>query len=1116
MLQKNFILYRSSAGSGKTYTLAREYLKLVLQNPDKYKQILAVTFTNKATQEMKDRILHFLNAISVGEGGAMRQDLMLYLKLTDDIISKRAKIALSNILHNYSYFSVSTIDSFFQKIIRTFAREIGLQSGFKLELNLDKVLSEVVEMVLMDIGKNSSLKNWLVQFAREKVDAGKSWDINKDIKELGREIFKEEFKEKEKDILKLHDDPNYIAAYAGKLRNLKKEFESSVKALGLQACSLMKDFDLDVNDFAHKGSGVMGYLENLCNMPPYLPGSRARQAHRNLQNWYSKTSPKKDKIQNAVTSGLDNVLGEVLELFETGYIKYQSANQVLKFMYTYGILANINQKLQEYREEHGLLLISDATAFLKDIIAENDAPFIYEKTGSNYRHFLIDEFQDTSKFQWANFKPLIINSLAEGNPNLVVGDIKQSIYRWRGGDWKLLLEQIGTDIGEGNTQVMNLNTNWRSKKNIIDFNNSLFNTAPQVLSHLAIARLEQSDFLRDEAIRNDLITEAQKISSAYQDVFQALPDGMITEKNFCGYVNMTFIDSAPKPVFNDQETEEESLTWKEEVKQRIPHLLEKIQDQGYSLKDVAILVRDRNEGKQIASCILDYKNSSAREGYSYEVISSEALFITGAISTELLINALRIMNNTNDKIARANLTHDYQRYVLKNEPIALHDLFSKTVEAETLAEVQLLPNGFVKNLEYLVRLPLYELVEELINIFGLTAISGEITYIQSLQDMVLNFMQEEKSDINSFLEYWDDRGHSVSVSISDKLDAAKIITIHKSKGLQFKNVIVPFCDWKTDHNTRFTQILWCDSNISPFNDIRYLPLNYSKDLEQTIYQKAFFEEMVKAQLDYLNILYVAFTRAEESLYAFGEKPNIEKGPVKVKCMSSLLYYIFSHGFLEDKVQIKSKEEQVFSNLNHFWKTEQAVFELGDPDFKCKTEPGMGKVISKNIGSYISEPWRNRLSIKTRTREFFSTESIKKINYGNLMHKVLSRIKTSAQVEGVLNDLYFKGEIDQEDFNILLEQINGIMMNPVVHAWFTDVWEVKTEAPVLPNTGDIKRFDRVMIKENEAIVVDFKSGKPFESHKQQIFDYALLLKEMNYNPVQGYLVYLASGVVEKVV
>lgn len=552
-------------------------------------------------------------------------------------------------------------------------------------------------------------------------------------------------------------------------------------------------------------------------------------------------------------------------------------------------------------------------------------------------------------------------------------------------------------------------------------------------------------------------------------------------------------------------------------KRRIPKLLEKIQDRGYTLKDVAILVRDKKEGKEIASCILDYKNSSAREGYSYEVISSEALHVSGAISTLILVNALRVLNNINDAIARANLSYDFQRYVLDNKQIELHDVFALAADKELLSESKLLPEDYVKNLKPLSRLPLYELVEELIRIFELSRLSGEINYIQSMQDMIMNFMQEDKSDLNSFLEHWDDKGHSVSVSISDKLDAVRILTIHKSKGLQFKNVIVPFCDWKTDHNTKFTQILWCDSSIAPFDDIQFLPLNYAKNLEMTVYQKAFFEEMVKAQMDYLNVLYVAFTRAEETLYAFGEKPKVDnKGDFKIKCMSSLLYYIFNEGYLEDKVQVKAKDEEILSNLNRFWKTEQAVFELGEPDFTCKSDILSLPKVSHKIAAYISEPWRNRLNIKTRTRDFFSADTIKKINYGNLMHKVMSKIKTIDQVDFVLNELFFKGEINKDDLVILQEQINMILKNPVVLEWFSEGWEIKTEAPVLPGTGEIRRFDRVMIKEKEAIVVDFKSGKSYESHQDQIILYAQLLQEMKYKPVSGYLVYLTDGVVEKVV
>lgn len=1119
MQQKNFTLYRSSAGSGKTYTLAREYLKLSLKNPEKYRQILAVTFTNKATQEMKDRILHYLYQFSQGKSNPMKAELQSYLSLNDAEFTTRAKLVLNNILHNYSYFSVSTIDSFFQKIIRNFAKEIGLQSGFKIELNQEKVLSEVVEMVLLDIGKNKQLKNWLIRFAQDQVESGGSWDLSGKIKELGREIFKEDFKSIEKNILKISQDQDLLPRYLGKLTQLTQTFEKTLENLGYQACSIMKDFNLSINDFSYSKSGVMGYLEGLCSRKPSPPGSRAQTALNSIEGWYTKTSPKKEVITQAVEGGLKKTLEEVIDLFAREYLKYESAGQLLKFIYTFGILANINQKLQEYRDENSLLLISDATAFLKDIIAENDAPFIYEKTGSVYKHYLIDEFQDTSAFQWSNFRPLISNSIAEGNPNLVVGDIKQSIYRWRGGDWKLLLEQISKDIGEYHTEVLNLNTNWRSKKNIIDFNNSLFNTAPQVLSRLSFKKIEESESIKDENVLNDLKIQAEKISHAYEDVYQNDPSTTINEANFCGYVNMTFIDPKVTNVssYGDDDGQEE-LGYKDEVKRRIPKLLEKVQDQGYDLKDVAILVRNKAEGKQLASCILEYKNSvEAKEGYSYEVISSEALFISGASTILLLINVLRYLVNKEDEIAKVHIIHDYQRYIKDNEAIDLNTLFLKAASLNHEDFKELLPDGFYDHYSHYSKLPLYELVEELINLFDLHTIKGEITYIQAFQDMILNFLQEERSDLYSFLEYWTERGSTESIIISDKLDAVKILTIHKSKGLQFKVVLVPFCDWKLDHNTTFTNILWANPQVNPFDDIKYLPIKYTGSLEKTIFQKLYFEEMIRAQMDYLNILYVAFTRAEECLYVFGEKPKLDtKGNYKIKCVSSLLYYVFSEGFIQDKIEIKKKETFTYSNLYSGFKEEQAIFELGDPVFECNKETKTQDVSTSQLEDYISNSWRGRLSIKTKNREFFKSDVKEKINFGILVHQLLSRIQTIEQLPSVLTELYFEGGIDKEDAQLLKEQVEQILEIPQVRDWFTSDYKVMTEAPVLPRHGEIRRFDRVMIKGNKAIVVDFKTGQINKAHNRQLIEYADLLKEMNFDQVEGYLVYLAEGIVEKVV
>ncbi|CAN5396691.1 UvrD-helicase domain-containing protein [soil metagenome] len=1115
MLNKNFLIYRSSAGSGKTYTLAREYLKLSLKNPDQYRYILAVTFTNKATQEMKSRILDFLYSIASGRESSMKNEIKNFLSLDEQEIRARAKDVLERIIHDYSHFSISTIDSFFQKIIWNFAKEIGLQSGFKLELDQDKVLSEVVEMVLEDISKDNSLKNWLIKFAGEKVDEGQSWDIRENIKQLGKELFKESFKSIEKDLADLSSNPNLISEYLGRLKAVKSSFELSMRNLGSKACSIMKEHNLEVKDFSYGKSGVMGYLENICANNKYSYGARVKQAFQSRESWHTKSSPKKEIINKAVEEGIFDALSEVLILFEKEYKKYQAAIQILKFIYTFGVLSHINRKIKDYSDQNDLLLISDATAFLKEIIAENEAPFIYEKTGSTYKHFLIDEFQDTSGFQWANFRPLLINSIAEGHPNLVVGDIKQSIYRWRGGDWKLLLEQISSDIGEEHTQILNLNTNWRSKKNIIDFNNSLFNTAPQILVKMIIDQLEKSESLNDETLKEELLNQAQNIIKAYDDVYQQLP-APITSENFCGYVNMTFFESEEKA--SDSDEEEESIFWKQQIQARLPKMIEEIQDQGYSLKDVAILVRNSQEGREIASSLLKYKSSpEAKPGYSYEVISAESLLISGAISPTLLVNALKFLNNSENIIAKVHLAYDYQKYILKKEDLNLHRLFEKASSRSNKELEELLPENFLVNFGSLSQLPLYELVEELVRIFRLNQLMGEITFTQAFQDLVLTFTKDEKPDINSFLEYWEEKGCKTSVLISEKLDAIKILTIHKSKGLQYKVVIIPFCNWNIDHKTKPPTILWSTSNVFPFNEMKYLPLQYSSSLEDTVYQKAYFEEMMKAQIDNLNLLYVAFTRAEECLYVFGQKPKInKKGSYGLKCMSSLLYYIFTAGYLEDKIELKFKKEYDYSNLSSSYKAEVSILEIGDQDFKCSNGNGTTEPNSSTLSQYISEPWRERLKIRSRAKDFFNAESRKKINYGILLHQVLAKIKTTEDIPKVLQDFYFMGEIDQEDLNLLNEQIFKILEHEQVKQWYTNDWEVMTEAPVLPQSGDIKRFDRVMIKDKKAIVVDFKSGIKSDFHQKQVFDYVDLLNQMQYSPVEGYLVYLADGSVERVV
>lgn len=1106
MSLNNFTIYRSSAGSGKTYTLTKEYLKLALQNPAYYKQVLAVTFTNKATQEMKSRIIEQLHLLSKGEDSSLALELEETLLLDKEALIKRAREVLSNILHGYSHFAVSTIDSFFQKVIRAFAKETGLQSGFKIELDLNKVLSEVIDQVLLDVGRNEQLTRWLIKFAENKVEEGKAWDFRGDISGLAKEMFNENFKAFEKDILLIARDKEFIPRVMSKIRALQKEYESQMKAYGEQALKIADDHGLKVEDFAYSYSGVMGFLHKITYKKEYVPGARPKEALLNPNSWSTKSSVNKELISTAVDNGLQNILAEVIDLYHLKHLEYESTNQVLRFIYTFGILSDITQKLQEYREEHDVMLISDAAVFLKDIIGENEAPFIYEKVGSQFRHYLIDEFQDTSAFQWENFKPLVRNSIAEGKANLVVGDVKQSIYRWRGGDWRLLLEQVKEDIGELQTQELQLNQNWRSAPHVIDFNNKFFTLSPLILEAECVAKFAAVD---DELLQSLLQQQSAKVKEAYKDVVQQFPAIKENENANKGYVKIEFLENLPDA------SEEEPRKWKDEVLQRLPKMVEELQDSGYQLRDIAFLVRSKQEGKLIADTLLEYKSSAAKPGYSYDVISSESLYLGSASVIRLLVNCLIYLNNPEDKLARAQIIFGYQKYILKNDHINLHLLFRASANPQGNQQLYntLLPREFTTKRAYLSKLPLFELVEELVQIFLLNTFKNEFPYLLAFMDAVLEFSRNEKSDINSFLQWWKERGKENAVQVSEELNAIRILTIHKSKGLQFRVVVVPFCDWKLDHNTTFNNILWCGAEDEPFNAIKYLPLKYTGALKDTFYRRDYYEEMIKAQLDAFNLLYVAFTRAEESLYAFGRLPKIDKkGNYRIDSISELLYHILSNDYSR-----RIEENTTIDGFQNCWDEEQGVFEMGKkyPAKQLKKETPH----TVHLSTVLSNPWRNKLAIKHKSKEFFrenENDVTDKINYGLLIHDLLAEIKTHSQLPEALNKMLFEGAINDQERLALELRLEALLAHKNIKPWFTDEWEVKTEVPVLPATGKVRRMDRVMIKGNKAVVVDFKSSKKVTGYQQQVKNYVSLLREMGYDPVEGYLLYLNNGEVEKIV
>ena len=900
-------IYRSSAGSGKTHTLVSTYIQLALKSPNNFKRILAVTFTNQATQEMKQRIITSLYNIVVGTETMLTKEFLETNGWTKNVLQERAKNVLNGILHQYDHFNVSTIDSFLQNVVRNFSKELGIQYGFSIEMDLDSTLEQAVEEVINLSNNNAQLRGWLIKFAQHKLLSGKTWQLNQTIKQLGYELFTENFNTQETELIKVINDPNKLSDFLTSIKKCITEFESRLQELSKKSIIYIQEAGLNLSDFAYGERGIAGYLLGLSTKNNFKPTQRALAALNNIDKWYTKSHPKKTYIFKVIQEKLHPILEEIIEYYNTQHTIYYTALAIQQYIYELGIITHLLSTLRDIRSTKNILLISDVSNLLRQIIAENDTPFIYEKIGSFYNHLLIDEFQDISNFQWQNLKPLIKNGLATGHMSLVVGDVKQSIYRWRGSNWKLLSDQIEQEFAY--TKNFVLDRNWRSKPNIIYFNNTFFTQATEKL----IRSLgEEIHKLSNDFLKERLIVKIQELQKVYEQAYQHITP--IQQHLDPGYVEINFLEDITE---NDK-----TISWKEQVKKRLPALLETLQQDGYSLQDIALLVRNHTEARELFQTFMNYKYSSnAKSDYNYDTLTTESLYLGSNPWINIIISALYYLENDTDILAKTELIYLYQTYVVKNKDNP--DFFQYNLNFIEKPEAYL-PSRFIIEFSTLLNLTLYERIIRLIDIFQLkTPVST--TFIYAFEDLILSYIQTNNGTIYQFLKWWDEKGNKYSLPRIEIQDAMRIMTIHQAKGLEFKVVIIPFCNWELDHNSYHPPIMWCTSEKQPFATFPVLPIRYHTNLQDTIYAETYYEEHIQVYLDNLNLLYVAFTRAKEKLYTFSKKPNLKKN--KIESMSDLVYE-----------SIQSSPETTLNNFKRFlnWKeywqenTQQLVIGIPAP------------------------------------------------------------------------------------------------------------------------------------------------------------------------------------------
>lgn len=1064
-------VYKASAGSGKTFRLTAEYLCLLFSSPLAYKHILAVTFTNKATDEMKSRIVSEL-AILAGDKPSVYTGLLSSkYKLNEDQIRTKARQILIDILHDYSAFSVSTIDRFFQQTMRAFTREIGIGGGYNVELDTEKVLKEAIDSMLSDLEKNENrqLLEWLIRFSEEKIENGETWNIRNDIQSLSKEIFKESYKAFSSEVQANISDKKLMDDYKEMLHACIRTFQAKSQQTGEKAINIINRSGLTPEDFKGGIRSPFNSFLKWANGDIFEPSATFSNLADDITNWYTAktTAETRSKIQEAYNNGLNDCVGEIVNHYNNSLI-YQTAFEINRYFFTLGILGDIDKKIREYTSENNIMLISDTTELLNQIIQGNDSPFVYEKVGLRINNYMIDEFQDTSRMQWENFRPLVQDSLALGNLNFIVGDVKQSIYRWRNSDWKLLDEQLDVDFRPGEVNHETLDTNWRSAYNVIDFNNAVFSTGANLLQRMYNSILP----VEEEHLYNSY---SSRMTKAYAEVFQQTPASRLDN---AGHVKIEFIDT-------------DEHVWQEYVLEQLPLQIEELQDKGYSLKDIAILVRTKKEGADVANCLLEYKNLHPESEYRYDIISDEALYVNNAKSIKLIVALLRYIHNPKDASLKTLAVYEYFK--------TSNQLGAENALQKYFSDKENLPADIAHDLAYIRELPLYEMTEEMFKLFCNAMEDNEQIYIQSFLDMVLDYTVRYSSDLDTFLTWWDESGVKKTIFTPDGQDAIRIMTIHKSKGLGFNVVLVPFCNWEIDH--KLTTILWCQPQTAPFDHLHLVPVKYSQKLKNTIFKNDYFEERLHAFIDNFNILYVAFTRAKNELIAYAPKPK-KSG---INSISSLLW---------ECINTKTEENDENSiSLSTSFNSEESTFELGnDYEPKKESQPALSNEIS--IESLPSISFDNKLQLLLKNKYYFTDTGER--DYGNLMHDIVSRIQTKNEIENTIENYFNEGEITTEEKTDIIQLLNEYLSNENVSDWYSGRYKVLNEVQILQPNGKFIRPDRVMIKGEEVIVIDYKFGqKEDNKYIRQVKYYADQIRKMGYSEVKGYICYITLGKIVEV-
>lgn len=1088
------LVYSASAGSGKTYTLALKYIAMAVatDRASDFTNILAVTFTNMATAEMKNRILEQLD--NLAQGGTDKDFLENLIKETNiskDVLVRRAKGVLAAIMHDYDHFRVETIDSFFQTLLTNLAHELKLPRGFRVDLDDKAVVSQSVDRMLLGVGNeaNADLTSMIISVLERHIDDDKGWNIAKELKRFAQSnLFRGEYMAHDEEIEEVTSDSKYMGRLHHALRSYIRDFDEK-----LEDCIARIEPEVEaVAGVKSKATNIRTYEKNLRKHDFSEPAKIIVTMAGNWDAVFNKNCKEKEALRGHAQR-ISDILKEMEYLRETYASSVYNCELTLKNLDRLSLSGAISREITRYTTEHETFLLARTPELFNRMVKGNDASFVFEKYGTTFKHIMIDEFQDTSRMQWNNFKTLLLENMAQGDESMLVGDIKQSIYRWRGGDWNILFD-IKKEFDQAD--VLPKVENFRSLPVIVRFNNAFFVKASTYIDkrHWEVP----GDWICHETKLMPVLPEEVDNSNIIQQIYKDVEQTPRCGEEGTGYVRI---------VMNDKDTTAEETIedlYEQAVNLHVEH--------GVPYGEMLILVRRNSE----TQTIIDY---ITEKDPAFPITSAEAFMLKSSLMVTTLINALKFLSDKTDTLAMALLRE------------GLHAIYDK-IEDKELRNFHLdMIDGICTTLSddaqraTMQQMPLYELCLHLMMMMHYEEAEklGELkqsAYIFNFLDALVSYINDHSSDIKDFISFWDDVLSERSIAVNVE-DAVRVMTIHKAKGLEGHTVFIPFADFLLE-NSQHDKIIWCAPQQNMTNDtnvnelvgrLPLVPVNDLKKMEESAYSTFYENEHRQQRVDSLNTLYVAFTRAKCNLFIWSKRlkiggrsafnlidafvNNLQPSDEKTTTPGVVCYgnIVGAKGTKEAKDEQDTKEISVSISHNDlsgvkFFQSSKALDFLADSEREIEGDTP-------------------ELQHQRRTRYF--------MNKGTLYHQVFSLIERKEDVPGVIEKMRAEGLLatKKQADEILTFVTTALQQEKETAKWFDGTYELYNEHNILIRSdGHAKMFrpDRVMVAADHAVVVDYKFGSEKEEYKDQVEMYANNLAKLLNKPVKGYLWYVSKKVI----